>query len=54
MSIKYPLVSVLMPVYNSKNYIEEALNSILNQTYENFEIIIINDGCNDGTELILN
>ena len=53
MSINLPLVSVLMPVYNSKNYIEESINSILSQTYKNIEIILINDGCNDGTEIIL-
>lgn len=53
MSKNGPLVSILLPVYNSRRYIEECLNSILNQTYKNIEIIIINDGCNDGTEEIL-
>jgi glycosyltransferase involved in cell wall biosynthesis len=48
-----PLVSILLPVYNSVAYIESALNSILLQTYQNIELILINDGCNDGTELIL-
>lgn len=48
-----PLVSILMPVYNCLKYIDESLDSIINQTYQKIEIIIINDGCNDGTEEIL-
>lgn len=38
-----PLVSVIMPVYNAQDYIREAIDSILNQTYSNFELIIIDD-----------
>ena len=38
------LVSVVIPVYNSEKYLEECLDSILNQTYENIENIAINDG----------
>ncbi|EEV7095938.1 glycosyltransferase family 2 protein, partial [Escherichia coli] len=44
-----PLVSVLIPVYNAEKYIERSLNSIINQTYKNLEIIIINDGSTDRT-----
>lgn len=44
-----PLVSVLMPVYNAQAYIKEAIDSILNQTYTNFEFIIINDGSLDNS-----
>ncbi len=44
-----PLVSVMMPAYNVQNYIGAAIESILNQTYKNIEIIIINDGSTDGT-----
>jgi glycosyltransferase involved in cell wall biosynthesis len=46
-----PLVSVLLPVFNSEKYVSEAINSILNQTYQNFEIIVIDDGSTDGTAL---
>lgn len=44
---KYPLISVIMPVYNHENYVKQALHSILNQTYPNLEIIIIDDGSKD-------
>lgn len=42
-----PLISVLIPVYNGSNYLEEALESVLKQTYSNYEIIVVNDGSND-------
>ena len=42
-------LSVLIPVYNQEAYINEALKSVLNQTFESFEIIIINDGSTDKT-----
>lgn len=42
-----PLVSVLMPVYNAENFLKEAIDSILCQSYKNFEFIIINDGSTD-------
>ena len=47
------LISVILPVYNGEKYLSEAIESILNQTYENFEFIIINDGSTDNSlELI--
>mgnify|MGYP000708217595 CR=1 FL=1 len=39
-----PLVSIIMPVYNGSKHLRKAMESMLNQTYTNFELIIINDG----------
>lgn len=44
---KNPVVSVVMSVYNAEKYLDAAIRSILEQTYNNFEFIIINDGSND-------
>lgn len=51
--IKKPLVSVLMACYNSERYLKSAVDSILGQTYKNFEFIIINDGSTDRSLEIL-
>ncbi|MDX2173401.1 MAG: glycosyltransferase family 2 protein [Bacteroidota bacterium] len=48
-----PFISVLMPVYNGEKYLREAIDSILNQSYPNFEFIVINDGSIDSTESII-
>jgi glycosyltransferase involved in cell wall biosynthesis len=48
-----PLVSVSMPVFNSERYIAEAIESILAQTYTNFELIIVDDGSSDRTREIV-
>lgn len=48
-----PLISVIMPVYNGEEYLREAIESILNQTYINYEFIILNDGSTDKTEEII-
>jgi glycosyltransferase involved in cell wall biosynthesis len=45
-----PLVSIIIPVYNGGNYLQEAIESALMQTYPNTEVIIINDGSKDGGE----
>lgn len=42
-----PLVSVIIPVYNHENYVEQAVNSVFNQSYSNLEVIIIDDGSKD-------
>lgn len=48
-----PLVSVIMPVYNAEQYIKQAVESILNQTYQKFEFIIVDDASTDSTSKIL-
>ena len=42
-------ISVIMPYYNSEQYISEAIKSILNQTYKNFELILLDDGSKDNS-----
>ena len=44
-----PKISVIMPAYNAALYIREAIESVLNQSFQNFEFIIINDGSTDET-----
>ncbi len=44
----YPKVSIIIPVFNGSNYLKEAVDSAINQTYKNIEIIIVNDGSNDN------
>jgi glycosyltransferase involved in cell wall biosynthesis len=48
-----PAISVLLPVYNGKRYIAPAVRSILSQTERDFELLLCDDGSDDGTDLIL-
>ncbi|GLI08708.1 glycosyl transferase family 2 [Paenibacillus tyrfis] len=52
-NIEEPLVSVLIPAYNRPRYLELALQSVLNQTYKNIEIIVCDDSTNDGVEQMI-
>ncbi len=48
-----PQVSVVMPVYNGEKYLREAIESILDQSYKNIELVIINDGSSDSSKSII-
>lgn len=52
-TIKKPAVTVFMPVYNGEKYLKESMDSILNQTFRDFEFLIINDGSTDNTVQII-
>jgi len=53
MNSNNPKVTVLMPAYNAERYIAEAISSVLQQSFADFELLIINDGSTDGTERII-
>ena len=48
MQEKEPLISIIVPVYNAEQYLEKCVNSIINQTYTNLEIILVDDGSPDN------
>ena len=51
--LQNPLISVIVPSYNREHFIKETLDSIINQTYKKFELIVVDDGSIDGTKEIL-
>ncbi|WP_164857315.1 glycosyltransferase family 2 protein [Sphingomonas crocodyli] len=52
-SLDAPKISCLIPVYNGETFLAEAIDSILSQSFRDFELIIVNDGSTDGTAAIL-
>lgn len=50
--IKRDLISIIVPVYNTMEYLKECLDSLKNQSYENLEIIMVNDGSTDNSGML--
>jgi len=48
-----PLVTIMMPTFNRAEFISDSIKSLLNQTYRNWELIILNDGSTDGTKRVV-
>ena len=46
-------ISIVMPVYNCEDFLEESLNSVLNQSFTDFEFICVDDGSSDNTKAII-
>ena len=51
--MKSSLVSIIVPFYNAENYIKKTIDSVLCQTFQNFEILLINDGSTDNSSSII-
>ena len=50
---KKPKVSVILPVYNGEEYLQETIDSVLSQDYTDYEFLIINDGSRDASQDII-
>ena len=46
------MISIIVPIYNVENYLKQCINSILEQTYSDFEIILVDDGSTDKSGLL--
>lgn len=53
-NVSHPLVSIIVPVYNSQKYLEQCISSLVNQSYKNIEIVLVNDGSTDNSLEICN
>lgn len=49
---KFPLISIIIPIYNAAQFLPETINSVIAQTYPNFEVLLINDGSTDSSKKI--
>ena len=52
--MKNDLISIIIPVYKVEKYLEKCLKSVINQTYKNLEIILVDDGSKDNSQQIIN
>lgn len=53
MTNQLPLVSIILPVYNAETYLKDCIDSIVGQTYKNWELLLINDGSTDNSEQVI-
>ena len=47
--MKTPKISIIIPIYNSEKFLKKCISSVINQTYSNLEILLINDGSKDNS-----